>query len=430
MTLTVFLAEYLRRVQTKAFILTTLLGPLVLAAIGGGAVAVIAYSAESDASRERRLAVVDESGLILPELRRREHESFRLVSAPTSLEDAKRAVIDGDTDVLVVLPPDMARPSGATEASAYVAEKQSVNAEQALRRFVLDAVRDVRLAEFDLPTEVRDTINERLALTAVAIDESGEEESASAASSMVVGALVGALLLMLVWIYGSFVMQATMEEKSSRMAEILVSSVRPFEILLGKILAVGGMAVTQLLVWFAMLLAIGAAFALLVPMEGLAELGMATAAAEGEPLEFALPPLRFDVLLVVLVMLPLGYLINASLFGALGGMYESPQEAQVAVGIAMSPMIFAMLMVQTVGLAPNGVPVVVASFFPFTAPIMLPTRMLVSDVPIWQVLLSMALCAGSALGVIWLAGRAFRASLLIYGKKFKPRDIWQILTAD
>ena len=96
----------------------------------------------------------------------------------------------------------------------------------------------------------------------------------------------------------------------------------------------------------------------------------------------------------------------------------------------MTPMIVAILMVQTAGLVPNSPFVASGSFFPFTAPVMLPTRMLVADVPAWQVVLSVVLCIVSALAVVWLAGRIFRGSLLTYAKVFKFRDVWLILTAD
>ena len=243
------------------------------------------------------------------------------------------------------------------------------------------------------------------------------------------GVGVGVVLLMVVWIYGALVMQATMEEKTSRMAEILVSSVRPFDLLFGKILAVGGVAATQLSVWLVMLVAFGVLAAGVVPAEDLAEMGL-SAPAETAGGAVVWHAIRFDVVAVVLLMLPLGYLINASLFGALGAMYESTQEAQVAVTIAMMPMIVAMLMVQIASLVPNSALVVFGSYFPFTAPVMLPARMLVADMAAWQVLASVALCASSALAVIWLAGRVFRGSLLIYGKKLALKEIWTILRAD
>ena len=429
MLLTVFTSEYLRRVRTKAFILTTLLAPIALAGVMGAAIAAIYFSVESESARERRIAVLDESGRILPALEARENETYRLRSASGSFEDAKQAVVDGEVDVLLVLPRELAEAGGPPDASAYVKDKQSITAEQALRGFLLDVVRDVRLAEYELPPEVLDTVNARLELTTVALTESGGEEAGSAAGSVAVGLGVGVVMLMVMWIYGALVMQTTMEEKTSRMAEILVSSVRPFELLLGKILAVGGMAGTQLAVWLAMLAALGVFAAGVLPAEDLVEIGLA-APAEGADGPVALPAVRFDVVIVVLLMLPLGYLINASLFGALGAMYESPQEAQVAVSIAMTPMIAAILMVQTVGLAPNSPLVAFGSYFPFTAPIMLPTRMLVADMAAWQVLLSIVLCVSSALAIVWLAGRVFRGSLLIYGKKLTVKEIWTILTAD
>ena len=429
MLLTVFTSEYLRRVRTKAFVLTTLLAPIALAGVMGAAIAAIYFSVESESARERRVAVLDESGRILPALEARENETYRLRSAPDSIEDAKQAVVDGEVDVLLVLPRELAEAGAPTDVSAYVKDKQSITAEQALRAFLLDVVRDVRLAEYALPVEVLDTVNATLSLTTVAVTESGGEEAGSAAGSVAVGLGVGVVMLMVMWIYGALVMQTTMEEKTSRMAEILVSSVRPFELLLGKILAVGGMAATQLAVWLAMLMAFGVLVSGVLPAEDLVDVGLAAPSGDADG-SLTLPTIRFDVVVVVLLMLPLGYLINASLFGALGAMYESPQEAQVAVSIAMTPMIAAILMVQTVGLAPNSALVAFGSYFPFTAPIMLPTRMLVADMAAWQVLFSIVLCAASALAIVWLAGRVFRGSLLIYGKKLAPKEIWTILTAD
>ena len=428
MLLTVFSSEYLRRIRTKAFVLTTLLGPIALAGVGA-AFAAIYNLVESESARERLIAVLDESGRILPALEAREHETYRLRSAPDSIEDAKKAVIDGETEVLLVLPRELGYAGGPPDVFVYVKDKQSITAEQALRAFLFDVVREVRLADYALPAEVLDTMNARLELTTVALTESGAEEVGSVAGSVAVGLGVGMVLLMVMWIYGALVMQTTMEEKTSRMAEILVSSVRPFDLLLGKILAIGGMATTQLAVWLVVLVAFGVLAAGLVPAEDLVEIGLAGPGEQpGGPV--AWPAIRFDVVGVVLLMLPLGFLINASLFGALGAMYESPQEAQVAVSIAMAPMIAAMLMVQMVGLAPNSALVSFGSYFPLTAPIMLPTRMLVADMAAWQVLFSIVLCASSALAIIWLAGRVFRGSLLIYGKKLTVKEIWTILTGD
>ena len=189
------------------------------------------------------------------------------------------------------------------------------------------------------------------------------------------------------------------------------------------------MAATQLAAWMLMFGLVGSVAALVAATPQFADLGIDPAAREAVGLE-SLPSIRFDVALTVLLMVPIGYLLNASVFGAVGALYETPQEAQVAVTIVMLPMLLTIIMEQTVGMAPNSPFVVFGSFFPFTAPAILPTRMLITDVPLWQVLASFAICIASALGLVWLAGRVFRGALLTYGKKPSLKDLRNVLLAD
>ena len=425
--LTVVQAEYLRRVTTKAFVLTTVLAPLAIVGLVGGAVLAVSSSVEAESKRERRIAVLDEGGRLLPKLLERESDVYRMFAAPPSLDAAKEAVIAGDAEILLVLPRELAEAGGSSEATAYVDRQQGIEATAALRRFILDVVRDVQLSAYALPPEAIETLGRGLSLNTIALDEDGDQRSTTAA--MVVGFAIALVMLMAMAMYGGLVMQAVIEEKTSRMAEILVSSVRPFELLMGKILAVAGVGATQLVVWLAML-AIAAAFAVeFVPTDGLAELGMAGPAGEAAVGD-AIRGLRVDVLFVVLLMLPLGYLIYASVFGALAALYETSQEAQVAVTVAMAPLIAVVMLVQVAGFAPNSALVTFGALFPFTAPAMLPAGMLVADLPSWQVALSVAMCALSALAVVWIAGRVFRGSILSYGKKIGLRDVWLILTRD
>ena len=114
MLLTIFIAEYLRRVRTKAFVLTTLLAPLVIAGVMGGAASAVYFSVEAESARERHIAVLDESGQILPRLRDQENETYKLATASAELEDAKQAVVNGDVDVLLVLPRELANAGGPT----------------------------------------------------------------------------------------------------------------------------------------------------------------------------------------------------------------------------------------------------------------------------------------------------------------------------
>lgn len=429
-------AEYRRRVTTRAFLLTTFLGPLAVLAIGGGAVAIVAHSVDADSEQQRRVAVLDHGARLLARLQAADGEQLVVSAAPEPLEAARQAVRDGRFDSLVVLPREAAEPGGPTTLHHFTARPPSLGFERDLRTLVLDAVRRERLSGFDLPPRALDAIDERLRLVNVSLSPDGEGER-SGIPPDIAGLAMSFVLFMIMAIYGGMVMQAAMEEKTSRMAEILVSSVRPFHLMMGKILAVAGMAATQFAVWLAMLAAAGVVAGWLLSPEDLAEIGLGRAVpaedADAGPTNggngFGLG-LRRDVAAVALVMLPLGYLINASLFAALGAMYETAQEAQMGVAIAMAPLFATIVIVQTLRLAPESALIGFTSLFPLTAPVIMPARMLIDDVPTWQVAASLVLCAGAAAGVTWLAGRIFRLTLLRYGQRPGPRDVLRILRSD
>lgn len=429
----VFGCEYLRRVRTKTFVLTTLLVPLGLVGIGV-AVAAILASAQSATEEARRqgVAVLDQSGRALAALReaaaREADGGYRLVEASGPLAAAKRDLQAGRHPLLLVLPKGLVEDDPAPAVGLYVKEAQPVLAEQALRRFVLGTVRELRLAHRDPSPEVLAAAREGLAFDVVEVGDDGAEEASSARVSGAVATGIAMLIFMVSAIYGGTVMQAVMEEKSSRMAEVIVASAGAFDLLFGKILAVSAMAATQLGIWLLALVAVGAAIGGLAA--SLAAPGADGIGALAAALPTELPSLRLDVAAMVALMLPLGYLVNASLFAAVGAMHENPWEAQLSVSLAMLPMILAVVVAQTMMLAPNGPLVVFGSFFPFTAPAILPARMVLVAMPWWQVAASALLCMATAVGMVWLCGRIFRGSLLLYGKNLTWRDLRHLLAAD
>ena len=431
----VFVNEYVRRVKTKTFVLTTLLVPLAVVGIIGLVGGLISHSVESESERIRQdgIAVLDETGQAMSALREAaaaDGEEYRLVEVFGPVERAKQAVLEGRQQALVVLPRGLVEGNPAAPIAVYVKTKQSVLTERAWRSLILGAVRELRLARHELPPEALATLRERLAFDVIEVSEEGERQG-SIETSGAIGTAIAMAIFLFATIYGGSVMQAVMEEKSSRMAEIIVASVGAFELLLGKILAVSAMAATQVGAWLLLLLVGGVALGVAVGFSGF-EGAVGTGAGEqaADQLPFDLPAVRWDVALLVVLMLPLGYLINASLFAALGAMHENPWEAQMSVTVAMLPMLLAIIVAQTMVFAPNGPLVAFGSFFPFTAPAILPARMLLADMPVWQVALSVALTVATTVGMVWLCGRIFRGSLLIYGKKLTWRELRQVIVAD
>lgn len=434
----VFVNEYLRRVRTKAFLLTTLLVPAgavaVVAVVGG----LVAHSVQSESERARQqgIAVYDESGRVFPMLLRNamqeEDSAYVLTKVAGPLAAAKNRFRAGGYHGLLYLPQGLAA-QAPPPIEFFVKEKQSILAEDAVRDFVLRAVRELRLERHGLSPEAYATVREHLTFNVVGLAEDGDEKSGSVGASGVAATFVAMAVFMVGVIYGGTVMQAVMEEKSSRMAEVVISSAAPFELLLGKILAVSAMAATQIGLWLLLLLAGALGVGLMVG-------DFSTPEGGGVPFlddEFTqdafpdgLPQVPWDVVAVVLLMLPLGYLINASVFAALGAMHENPWEAQMSVTLAMLPMMITLIVAQTIVFAPNSPLVLVCAFVPFTAPAILPARMLLVDMPLWQVALSVGLCVAATLGMVWLCGRIFRGSLLVYGKKIGWRDLRQVILAD
>lgn len=437
----IFASEYVRRVYTKAFLLTTLLVPAVVIAVVAVVGILVSQSVQSESARAKRqgVAVLDETGRLFSMLREaaaEEDDGYWLTAVPGPLATAKNHVRAGGHHGLLVLPEGLADDGSPAPIEFFAKKKQSVLQEEALRKFVFGVVREARLARHELSPEAYAALREPLIFNVLALVTEGEGQSGSVRTSGAAATAIAMVVFMVATIYGGAMMQAVMEEKSSRMAEIVVSSAGAFELLLGKILAVSAMAATQLGLWFVLLLAGGVALALAlggIPTDfSPAQVAVPLAEEDAGRKLFpqGLPAVRWDVVWVVLLMLPLGYLINASIFAALGAMHENPWEAQMSVTVAMLPMVLAFIVAQTIVFAPNSALVLVCAFLPFTAPAILPARMLLVDMPLWQVAFSVGLCVASTLGMVWLCGRIFRGSLLVYGKKLGWRDVRQVIFAD
>ena len=425
-------SEYVRRIKSKTFVLMTLLLPIALVAIIALVGVVVGASVSSERSITRSIAVFDPGDEIFQHLESNAPASIKLTRVEGALEVLKQRVSNEEFDGLLVFPEGLTYRNRGREVFLYTAELQSLLVQQTLSQFVLNVVRERRLERFDLPQDVYSAIRRGVEFRIMEIGEAGEaSRDASAHTFGLIGYGMGIAfgIFMLVTVYGGMVMQSVMEEKSSRMAEILVASVSSFDLLMGKIIALFCVALTQILMWLVLILVLSIAASLmvglLVPGGALGEFsGVAEAIGSfAQDEAVSMPAVRADVVIITLLMIPIGYFLYASLFGALGAVFENNQEAQMAVMLPMVPLILSMIMLQTIALAPNSVFIKVGSLVPFTAPVIMPTRMLLSDVPAVEVVLSVVLAIACAVACGWLAGRIFRVALLRYGQKTRIRDI-------
>ena len=432
-TLLIARSEYLRRILTKGFLLGVLLAPLGLILVF--ALPIVMSLVTSD-DAERRVAVLDESGRLFDAVAGAVPERFVVEPAEGPLDSLRAQVLDERLDLALVLPASLLE--GRGEAAAYTRSGGGLAQFDDVRDAVRASVRDVRLADVGAPDEVQAVIAERPQLRSITVTEDGDAADGAFVASAI-GYLSGFIIYFLVFIYGSLVMRGVIEEKQNRIVEVIASSVRPFELLMGKVLGIGAVGLTQIAAWGVL----GAvALAALGPILALFAGGAATppptavppgvpggeaAVAEAADLPFdvgAITALLTPGFLLVLVLCFLGgYLFYAALFAAVGSAVEQESDAQTLSIPLTLPAVIPMLFLFPMLEQPDSTLSVALSILPPFSTVLLPVRVAVTDVPLWQTVLALALLAGAFVGAIWLAARVYRVGILMYGKKATFGDL-------
>lgn len=410
--------EFLKRVKTRWFVITTLLGPLILV----GFVTVMGFlsisAVQEGQDDEKIILVLDYTGRLATELEDPDgHMVFVQREGP---EDVLRdSVLSESANGYLVLPEDVI--SGEATARFYSMEGGGLGGFNFnLRSIVRTAVRGRRLEDQSVSAEVFAIIDARISLESIRLSSEGEEQGSSAAYA-IVGGIMGFLIYLSMIIYGSVVMQGVIEEKMSRVVEIIVSSVRPFQLLMGKILGIGAMGLLQMTFW-AMLIAGGTIFSgsVISLFMNPSEFDLPDTATQTEMMDAAgisLPDLGPEVFIFFVIYFLLGYLLYATLFAGIGSAVEQQQDAQSLMLPVMMPIIMSIMFLSVVIEAPNSTLSVVLSLFPFTAPIPMVVRIAMIDVPWWQIAASVTLLLSTFVGAVWVSSRIYRVGILSYGKK-------------
>ena len=414
-------SEFLRRVRSKWFIFITLLAPLLLIAFMALPV-VVAVLAEDEGST--RIAVVDETGVLLSHLEEAETDVFQFVR-PTEPDDAVRdAVRDGTYDGFLHLPIGLLAEMG--EATYYSSAGRGLSLPPRLRSLVGKAVVQQRLAQREVPPDVLEIVNSDVSLRTVKLTDEGEEADNTIANS-IVGYIMGFMIYITVLIYGALVMQSVIEDKSSRVVEVMMASVRPFQLLMGKVLGIGAVGLVQMTLWGAIIvgLSLGAGSVLSLFLDPSAFNLPADASQEVllAEADIALPSISAGLFVWFVLFFLGGYLLFASLYAAVGSAVEQQQDAQALMlpltFLIILPILFLFSIIEN----PNAGFSVVLSMIPFFSPILMIVRVAVTEVPFWQVALSYVLLISGFVASIWVSSRIYRVGILMYGKKASLKDM-------
>ena len=424
--------EYLTRVKKKSFILITLLSPIIFVALFTIPVLVTLFAGKE----KKSLVVKDDSGIFVPPVDTTARATFVLSQEPLAVLKAtyKNKGFDGVLHI-PVLPVN-----GDNLSISYFSEGQlSLSMVGYIEDKVAEQVAAKKIKEAGYNADVMKGFETSVGIEQeeLAFNEQGElvvtGKKSSAELATAIGFISGFVIYFVLIFYGAMIMRSVMEEKTSRIVEVIISSVKPFQLMMGKILGVSAVGLTQMLVWMVMtfvLTSVATAFLHVDPASLHTSMGQlqqpppdVMASQAGEVFAAIASQNWGYILPLFLFYFVGGYFIYASLFAAVGAsMGDDMGESQSLSMVAMAPIILSIVLISPVIENPTSSLARWMSIFPLFSPVIMPAR-LAFEPPLWEVIVSMVVLAASSVFFIWLSGRIYRVGVLLYGKKASLKEM-------
>jgi ABC-2 type transport system permease protein len=435
-TLLILKQEYLKRIKKKSFIILTLLVPFLFV----GMFALIIFLSVDNDKEERTIAVFDESSLFLGEFSEEGYTKYHFVPKET-YQKLKENFKDSEYYALLYIPGNIYSSNNAQ----LISKKQlpiefSEKIEGKLSRFIENDKRKKVVAESGIPDleEQLSNTKTRIKLNTLKISDTGETTKSSSVVAFIASYAMGMIIYFFVFMYGAMVMRSVMEEKKSRIIEVIISSVKPSQLMAGKIIGTALVGLTQVGIW--LVLGIISLFVLqgffmpetaqqmgqsLMETQSQMNPAMAQAADQNKIVEVMemVGNLNLPLILFVFVFYFLaGYLLYSSLMGAVGAAVDNDEDAQQMVFPVTFPLILTIMLLFPIAKNPEGPLAFWASIIPFTSPVAMLAR-IPYGIPTWELLLSMFLLILTTIGVILAAAKIYRIGLLMYGKKVNIKEL-------
>lgn len=420
--------EFLTRVQKKSFLLTTILLPLL---IFGFYAMIIYFSINS--GEKLKIEVVDNAGVFTNEFPKSDEVEF-IKGTDQSTEALTAKVDKSQIDGFIVVPPDFSVNS-ATSLQLVSGKSIGIMSRDKIEKTLNDQLEDKRLLSLNISKAQLDSIQNTKAKLQFITLKGGEDSEVKAGISYGVGYFSGFLIYIILFIYGTMVMRGVMEEKVNRIAEVIVSSVKPFQLMMGKIFGIGAVGLVQFIIWILIVLGLQLLLPLFFPdlLHGMQSndvmspgMGAGASAMQNSgamnELMAGLSEVNWPMIIGCFIFYFIGgYLLYSSLFAAVGSsVNEDPQDAQSLLLPITMPIIFGIVIMTNAVNNPSSGLAVFGSLFPLTSPIVMIARVargVPDPVPYYELILSMALLVGGFIATTWLAGKIYRTGILMYGKK-------------
>ena len=422
--------EFLSRVRKRTFLLVTLIGPLAFAAL-----MIVPALFASVSEDTKQIIVLDEPSILLPHEGKEQYVLEYLDPRENDLELAKELLRDSQYDALLYIPsgenwdPDFIK----NNILLFGKEDPSLEMQGYLDYLLEEQINKAKLLKNGVDPEVVAQVKTNVSIKSFTLGEEGTDEQSAVPIKMALGYITGLLIYIFIFFYSVQVMRGVMEEKSSRMVEVIISSVRPYQLMMGKILGVGLVGVAQFIIW----IGLSGILYTVISTYLFPELFAAQSAADaaGNPAADAVGLKVLDMLRSIdftTVTLGFaffffgGYFLYSALFAAVGSAVDQEADTQQFMLPVTIPMILAFVTAQNVILEPNGTFAFWMSMIPLTSPITMMVR-LPFGIPLWEVFLSGGILVGTFFTVVGLAGKIYRVGILMYGKKVTWKELFKWL---
>lgn len=415
----------------------TILGPLLMA----GVFVVPIWLAMRDKT-DHRILVLDKTGIFIDKLP--DSKTIKFTYGAESLPSAKAKLKDGPFDLIMVIAGDPINADRA-EPFLYYVKQPGMSTEQYISNSMENILFDYRLQGDSIDVSKIDRARRPVEIQTIKVTQEGKDEKTNTDTNMIVGFVCAIIIYFMIFLYGSQVMRGVIEEKTNRIVEVMISSVKPFQLMLGKIVGIALVGLTQFILWILLTFLIQSAVVNVMFKDQLADVAKQNAQVEKvnrNDLSANIPSMKkvkspnevierinefqnidiTKILICFAFYFLFGYLLYAALFAGIGSAVDSEADTQQFILPVTVPLIASFIIAQAVATDPDSGMAQFFSIFPLTSPIVMMVR-LPFDVPVWELLLSMVLLVLGFLFFTWLAGRIYRTGILMYGKKAGWKEI-------
>ncbi|MBP8033661.1 MAG: ABC transporter permease [Bacteroidia bacterium] len=429
--------EYFSRVKKKSFLIMTILGPLLMA----GLMIVPVWLAMRDKT-DHQILVLDHSGLFIDKMPNTKQIKFTY--GAESIQSAKAKLKDGPFDLIMEIKGDALNDNKTTPV-LYYKKQPGINVEQYISNTMENILFDYRLQGDSIDLTKIDKARRPVEILTLKVTEDGKDEKTNTEINMAIGFGCAIAIYFMIFLYGSQVMRGVIEEKTNRIVEVIVSSVKPFQLMLGKIIGVALVGLTQFILWIVLTLIISTTVNTMLFKDQIADTAKHNSQMEkvmkndltagidkmdkvdspNEVIELFNNVNNINISKVLMCFafyFLFGYLLYAALFAAIGSAVDSEADTQQFILPVTIPLIASFIIAQSVITDPDSSMAQFFSIFPLTSPIVMMVR-LPFDVPVWELALSMFMLVVGFLFFTWMAGKIYRTGILMYGKKTTWKEL-------